>query len=166
MSLSRLLQEPLPGLPLVLSARPDQNLQLPGVQLVQDRVLEAGPLGGLLSLFLQDPEAAWMVFGVDLACLGPEAILQLKNLRNPLKPVSFLQREDIEPLAAIYEPACQSQLREAWFHYRLSLRRVIGQMPCQAIPLEVQHWPQLFNVNRPAEVEQARAYWRGELASH
>ena len=111
------------------SVRPSQNPG-PGVEsavreksaeLIPDRFLELGPMGGILSAQSVYPGAAWLVLGVDLPLLRGEDIDELLSFRNPLKFASCFgtnrsRRGELldyllpEPLCAVYEPKSYARM--------------------------------------------------------
>lgn len=74
---------------------------------IEDKFLDFGPMGGILSAMRQDPEAAWLVMACDLPFATKETLEYLISHRNPFRNATAYQSiEDgfPEPLCAIYEP--------------------------------------------------------------
>ena len=58
-----------------VSVRPDQAAELPaGLTALPDTFLNLGPLGGILSAFQADPNAAWLVLACDLPFLTRDTL--------------------------------------------------------------------------------------------
>ena len=163
--LSQVIQKTTGTQPFV-SLRPGQELDLGGLEPIYDRFYDAGPLGGLASLFMYDSEAAWLVLSADLACLEAPVLDELLVHRDPLKLASLLEREGLEPLAAIYEPRIAPYLQQGILQLKLGLIKLLEGLPVEHVSLPLELWPQLFNANQPDDIEKAQSYWRGRLASH
>src|SRR5690606_27984865 len=80
---------------------------------LEDIFVGFGPLGGILSAQMAQPEAAWVVLACDLPNLAVNTIEQLITERNPFKlATAFVSERDglPEPLCAIYEPKSLQRL--------------------------------------------------------
>lgn len=98
-----------------VSCRPDQAAEIEAAGLVPlpDTFLGLGPLGGLLSAFQLDPNAAWLVLACDLPFLTLESLRFLIDNRQPGRFATAFQsswNEFPEPLATIWEPRSYGQL--------------------------------------------------------
>ncbi len=94
---------------IYLSVNAAQALELGGssFQLVEDSFLGLGPLGGILSAFRQQPDAAWLVVACDLPLLTEKSLKTLVEGRNPSKTATAFYDGDHrfpEPLVSIWEP--------------------------------------------------------------
>ncbi|MET4075662.1 NTP transferase domain-containing protein [Hymenobacter sp. UYCo722] len=107
-----LLAEFCPG--VRVSVRPDQASELPaGLIALPDTFLNLGPLGGILSAFQADPNAAWLVLACDLPFLTRDTLEYLVSNRQPARlATSFRSPWDAfpEPLVSIWEPRGYGQL--------------------------------------------------------
>lgn len=84
-----------------------------GFPVIKDRYLDMGPFGAILSAFMHDPDAAWMVLACDLPYLSKEVILKLIDGRSVLHMGTAFKLEDSpfpEPLMAIYEPSIYKRM--------------------------------------------------------
>ncbi|MGC2235765.1 MAG: NTP transferase domain-containing protein, partial [Pyrinomonadaceae bacterium] len=80
-----------------VSCRPDQVADLPaGLQPLPDRFLDLGPMGGILSAFQLDPNAAWLVVACDLPFLSAETVQHLAQHRNGAKMATAFQSPENE----------------------------------------------------------------------
>ena len=97
-----------------VSVRPDQADDLPaGLTALPDTFLGLGPLGGLLSAFQADPNAAWLVLACDLPFLTRATLEFLVTNRQPARAATALKSpwdEFPEPLVTIWEPRSYGQL--------------------------------------------------------
>ena len=91
-----------------VSVRPDQAAALPaGLVPLPDTFLSLGPLGGILSAFQADPNAAWLVLACDLPFLTRATLEHLVVHRQPARMATSFRSpwDDFpEPLVAIWEP--------------------------------------------------------------
>ncbi len=74
---------------------------------IADSFLGLGPMGGILSAFRQQPDAAWLVVACDLPLLTSETLDALVNGRNPSTMATAFLDSDAqfpEPLLSIWEP--------------------------------------------------------------
>ena len=70
-----------------LSARSDQSLpaDVRHLPVIADRYDGIGPVGGMLSAFAHDPQAAWFVVGCDMPLLEAGDVRELFEARNPYR---------------------------------------------------------------------------------
>ena len=146
-----------------VSVRPDQTAELPaGLIALPDTFLNLGPLGGILSAFQADPNAAWLVLACDLPFLTRDTLEYLVTKRQPARmATSFRSPWDAfpEPLVSIWEPRSYGQLlRFLGLGYSCPRKALINS----DIELLTPSMPEeLRNVNTPAE----RAAATQELSS-
>ena len=97
-----------------VSVRPDQAADLPaGLVTLPDTFLNLGPLGGLLSAFQADPDAAWLVLACDLPFLTRATLEFLVTNRQPARAATSFRspwNDFPEPLVTIWEPRSYGQL--------------------------------------------------------
>jgi len=92
-----------------LSVNAAQAAELSGTsyRLIEDTFLGLGPLGGILSAFRQDPEAAWLVVACDLPLLSERSLDILVAGRDSGKMATAFYDSDHrfpEPLVTLWEP--------------------------------------------------------------
>lgn len=97
------------GIPAIHSCRQDQveYFTSQGCEVIVDRVSDLGPLGGIVSAFMREPETAWLVLACDLPLLDAEVINELIQNRDHFSvATAFVSPHDRfpEPLIAIWEP--------------------------------------------------------------
>lgn len=82
-------------------------------QLLPDRFVDFGPLGGILSALIEHPEKAFLVTAVDMPFLNETSFLDLLASRQVLRSGTCYINPDngfIEPLCGIYEAKIRSSL--------------------------------------------------------
>ena len=145
-----------------VSCRPDQVDELTGLELFPDTFLGLGPLGGLLTAFQADPNAAWMVAACDLPFLSAATLQFLVANRQPGRLATALKlpgQEFPEPLITIWEPRSYGHLLHMLsLGYSCPRKALINS---DAVILPAPRPNELRNVNTPAE----RAVAEQELAS-
>ena len=136
-----------------VSVRPDQAADLPaGLVALPDTFLGLGPLGGVLSAFQADPNAAWLVLACDLPFLTRETLDFLVSNRQPARAATSLKSpwDDFpEPLVTIWEPRSYGQLlRFLSLGYSCPRKALINsdiELLTPPVPAELR------NVNTPEE---------------
>ena len=136
-----------------VSVRPDQAADLPaGLVALPDTFLGLGPLGGVLSAFQADPNAAWLVLACDLPFLTRETLDFLVSNRQPARAATSLRSpwDDFpEPLVTIWEPRSYGQLlRFLSLGYSCPRKALINsdiELLTPPVPAELR------NVNTPEE---------------
>ncbi|MVN77853.1 NTP transferase domain-containing protein [Hymenobacter sp. HMF4947] len=97
-----------------VSCRAEQAAELPvGLQPLPDTFLGLGPLGGILSAFQRDPNAAWLVLACDLPFLTADTLRELVAGRQPNRLATAFRspsNEFPEPLITIFEPRAYPEL--------------------------------------------------------
>ncbi|WP_235296994.1 NTP transferase domain-containing protein [Portibacter marinus] len=144
------------GLETHLSCRNDQAKKFPDLRVILDKVNGLGPFGAIVSAFMRDPNAAWLVVPCDLPLLEEKHLENLISCRNPFKQATtFLNAETQfpEPLISIWEP--KMYLRMLQF---LSLgyscpRKILINSDVELIKVENQQF--MMNVNTPDEQQKA-----------
>jgi len=136
-----------------VSVRPDQAANLPaGLVPLPDTFLNLGPLGGVLSAFQADPNAAWLVLACDLPFLTRATLEFLVAHRQPARMATSLKSpwdEYPEPLVTIWEPRSYGQLlRFLSLGYSCPRKALINsdiELLTPPVPKELR------NVNTPEE---------------
>ena len=75
--------------------------------IIKDKLIGMGPMGGLISAFMEKPDVAWLSVACDLPFLSQKTLDYLISNRNPSKlATSFLDSDSKfpEPLVTIWEP--------------------------------------------------------------
>jgi len=142
---------------VVVSVRAEQAAELPACLVpLPDRFLGLGPLGGILSAFLADPNAAWLVLACDLPFLSADTLRTLVAGRQPSRLATAFQSPGSdfpEPLITIFEPRAYPELlRFLGLGYSCP-RKMLINSDVQVLP--TPGGDALRNVNTPAEREAA-----------
>ena len=136
-----------------VSVRPDQAADLPaGLTALPDTFLNLGPLGGLLSAFQADPNAAWLVLACDLPFLTRITLEFLVAHRQASRAATALRspwNDFPEPLVTIWEPRSYGQLlRFLGLGYSCPRKALINSDIALLAPPVPE---ELRNVNTPEE---------------
>ncbi len=143
-----------------ISARPGQGREALGRPVLEDRFLELGPAGGILSALHARPQAAWLVLGCDLPFVTPAVLDALLAGRNPWRAATAFRDPGSglpEPLCAVWEPRSRADLLGALAAGWSCPRHVLEWS--SATLLDLPDPRALENVNRPEEWEAARRRW-------
>ena len=140
-----------------VSCRVEQATELPaGLVPLPDTFLGLGPLGGILSAFRHDPNAAWLVLACDLPFLTADTLRTLVAGRQPARLATAFQspgNEFPEPLITIFEPRAYPELlRFLSLGYSCPRKMLINS---DVAVLPTPEGAALRNVNTPAEREAA-----------
>lgn len=123
---------------------------------ITDKFLGLGPLGGILSAFQQQPDAAWLTVACDLPYLSAATLKYLVQHRNPSKlATAFLDPEGKfpEPLITIWEPRAYSILLQFLSMGYSCPRKVLINSDIEL--LQAPALQDLQNVNHPHERDEA-----------
>ncbi len=136
-----------------VSVRAEQAAELPaGLQPLPDTFLGLGPLGGILSAFRHDPNAAWLVLACDLPFLTADVLRQLVAGRQPARLATAFQSPDNEfpePLITIFEPRAYPELLRFLGMGYSCPRKMLINSDVEVLP--TPGGEALRNVNTPAE---------------
>ena len=155
------------GVEAYVSCRSDQSEAegFRGLPQIQDRFLDFGPMGGILSALFFRREAAFLVLACDLPFLDKDAISFLIRRRDASKiATAYLSPEGLpEPLCAIYEPAAYPALLEFMGRgIHCPRKALINSDILGIVPEDIQL---LENVNHPEEYSAASIALHGGAQS-
>ena len=136
-----------------VSCRAEQAAEMPaGLVPLPDTFLGLGPLGGILSAFRHNPDAAWLVLACDLPFLTADTLRELVAGRQPGRLATAFQspgNEFPEPLITIFEPRAYPELlRFLSLGYSCPRKMLINS---DVAVLSTPGGAVLRNVNTPAE---------------
>lgn len=103
------------GVEPYISCRDDQRgfYEDHGCKTITDRISGLGPMGGMISAFMQNPDHAWLVLACDLPLLDIHVLQFLMARRkHQAMATSFQSPHDKfpEPLIALWEPKSYARL--------------------------------------------------------
>ncbi len=140
-----------------VSCRADQTTSehIKNYRTIEDRFLDFGPTGGILSAFHKYPYASWMVVACDMPFINLETITDLVNNRNPYRLATCFyngEKKWPEPLCAIYEPKAMLKLGHYLSIGKPCPRKVLMNSRIQCLDLNNQN--ALNNINTPSEFKE------------
>ena len=123
--------------------------------IIEDVFLKLGPMGGILSAFRTDPNAAWLTVACDLPYLSEETLQYLIEHRNPSKvATAFLDSEGVfpEPLVTLWEPRAYPVLLGYLSQGYSCPRKVLINSEVEILKAPANK--DFYNANRPEEYEK------------
>lgn len=132
--------------------------------IIEDVFLKLGPMGGILSAFRKDPDAAWLTVACDLPYLTEATLQYLVQHRNPSKvATAFLDADGVfpEPLVTLWEPRAYSLLLDYLSQGYSCPRKVLINSEVEI--LNPPNKKDFYNANRPEEYEKAISELRSEV---
>jgi len=124
---------------------------------IHDVFVDIGPLGGILSAMIRDPEAAWLVLACDLPFVNGSTIGTLVKKRNSSRMAtayrSAYEPGLPEPLCAIYEPKALFRILQ-FLARGIQCPRAILRRSDTRLIMQTQS-ASLDNVNNPQEYRKA-----------
>jgi len=152
--------------PLLVANASDAPQWRPDLVCVPDRLPGSGSLGGIYTAVLAGAEpvlcVAWDMPFVSVPLL--QTLVQEGRSCDAFLPESG-SRRGLEPLCAVYGPACRvpieqalarGDLRAIAFHEAVRL----GTLSLERVRAFGDPSELFFNVNRPEDLERAEALWR------
>ncbi len=124
---------------------------------IEDRFINLGPMGGILSAMMSQPERAWLVVACDLPFIDANTLQFLIQNRNPTKiATAFLdsQEQFPEPLIAIWEPKSYLTLYQFLSQGYSCPRKVLINSEIHLI--KAPDSKVLMNANEPQDYENAK----------
>lgn len=153
-------------LPIIVANAIDAPGWRPDLEVVKDVEPGQGALGGIYTA-IRSGDGPVLVTGWDMPFLTGELLLALMDGAagyDVFAPESRGPR-GIEPLCAVYGPACEPAIRAAIARGDLSAVAFHGSVRVGVLPLSAveRHGPAhhlFFNVNEPSDLERAGALAR------
>jgi molybdenum cofactor guanylyltransferase len=126
-----------------------------GLKTLPDTFTGLGPIGGILSAFQQNPQAAWMVVACDMPSFNLDAVNFLLENRKSSAFASALKSKygnAPEPLACIWEPAAYTILLQRLAQGLTCPVKALSTLPCHVVEVPNDAW--VANVNAPEDVKK------------
>jgi molybdopterin-guanine dinucleotide biosynthesis protein A len=123
--------------------------------IIEDVFLKLGPMGGILSAFRSDPNAAWLTVACDLPYLSEATLQYLIEHRNPSRvATAFLDSDGFfpEPLVTLWEPRAYPVLLEYLSQGYSCPRKVLINSDVELLTASSKK--DFYNANRPEEYEK------------
>jgi molybdenum cofactor guanylyltransferase len=143
------------GLPVWLSCRSEQadSFQWPKDEMVMDRIMEIGPIAGLLSAWMQTPTAALLTVACDMPFLTTRSLKQLldQRQRSAVATTLHLPGSDLpEPMITLWEPRAYPMLLQWVSTGQTCPRKFLIQANVHSV--EAAYNEELVNINTPEEL--------------
>lgn len=137
---------------IFISTREEQTTDFPRIN---DKFVDFGPVSGILSAMISNPNVAWFVLACDMPFVEKETLSSLMKARNPFKSATvFIGEDGPEPLCTIYEPkSIHSLLRNIGFG-KYSPRDFLRSTNTEIVKPEKEYW--LDNINTLDEFKEVR----------
>ncbi|WP_026463173.1 NTP transferase domain-containing protein [Adhaeribacter aquaticus] len=140
-----------------VSCNATQKEELEGkLPYLEDKFLDLGPKGGILTALQSNPNAAWLAVACDLPLLSSETLAYLVQHRDPSKMATAFYDSDgkfPEPLLTIWEPRSYATLLQFLSLGYSCPRKALINSDIQL--LSIPDTDELRNVNDPEAYEQA-----------
>ena len=123
---------------------------------IKDRLVEMGPMGGVISAFMKDRNSAWLVIASDMPFVNKQSIQKLISERNISEfATSYSLSKDAfpEPTFAIYEPKIYKRILEFLSLGYTCPRKVLINSDIEKIVVSDKDI--LRNINTEEEKDQA-----------
>lgn len=138
-----------------VSCRSDQaNFYLKkGCNVITDSVANLGPLGGIVSAFMQFPDNPWLVIACDIPLLDKSVLAELLQARNQYKTATCFKSPFDglpEPLISIWEPKSYVRIMESIAQGYNCPRKVL--INTESMIIECTQPEKLMNVNTPSDL--------------
>lgn len=147
-----------------LSCNAKQKLQFEDAYpVIEDSFLGLGPMGGILSAFRDNPNAAWLTVACDLPYLSEATLQYLVAHRNPTKVATAFwdpTGDFPEPLVTLWEPRAYPILLKYLSQGYSCPRKVLINAETEI--LEAPDKKEFYNVNHPEEYEEVKRELRME----
>ncbi len=145
------------GIEYYISCNSDQSNDLLDLPIIEDKYPEIGPMGGILSAFETYPESAWLLLACDLPFADNSNIKYLLDQRDPSKLITtyMINPKFLETTFTIYEKETYPLFLESYDKEDYSLRSIMKSSE-EIKVIEPLNMADLFNVNSPQDLEQAR----------
>ncbi len=127
------------------------NLFNPNIRCIHDLDLAKGPMAGILAVFQQYPDKAWLVLPCDLPFIDLELLQFLVKKRNPKRPVTLFSSVGgrIEPLVSIWEPNSYEMLQKSAAHGEYGLTKCLSANNIEIV--KTPNMEKLKNINTREE---------------
>ena len=136
----------------------DQSSMADTHSILEDKIEGLGPFGALLTAFLHDPNAAWLVVACDLPLVDQIFLQELIEQRDPSKVATAFQsphNQFPEPLITIWEPKSYALLLQFMAQGFTCPRKVLLNTDIALINPSTPK--KLMNVNFPEERDEVLA---------
>ncbi len=143
-----------------ISCRQEQEgeVHLNSFERIQDRMINFGPMGGIISAMETHPDARWLVIACDLPFVQESTVRELVNQSTGLKVATcFVNPEKgwNEPLCTLYEPKSLMRFYQSLGLGKKCPRKIL--MNSAVTQIQGVESRAVDNINTPGEYQQALA---------
>lgn len=161
------LSDALGALPILVANAPEAATWRPELPCLPDRRPGAGSLGGIYTAVMAAGPEPVLCVAWDMPFITASLLRALIEGSRPFD--AFLPesagRRGLEPLCAVYGPACGAAIERALD--RADLRAIafhdavrVGTLPLEQVRACGDPELLFFNINRPEDLQRAEALWR------
>jgi molybdopterin-guanine dinucleotide biosynthesis protein A len=129
---------------------------------IHDLFDDLGPVSGLLSAMIHQPNTPWLFVACDMPFVDRGAVRRLVQGRDASRTATVYQRSEahaFEPVFGIYEPEFLTVIRDALGSGTRSLHNMLEQEQVRTVP---PARPQILtSVDTPFERQRVQRYLRG-----
>jgi molybdopterin-guanine dinucleotide biosynthesis protein A len=142
--------------------------RVPGYASVNDAAPDCGPVGGIATALEYCEGAACLILSCDMPFMSKEILQRLIDHRNRRSPGKYVtawraaKDAKLQPLAAIYEPQCLPHFQICVNERLLKIRRVVPPYQWQYVEYPDEDEIFFFNLNSPADLEEALSLMGGK----
>ena len=136
------------------SCRKEQVNEYSNLNPLPDRLEGMGPFGAIISAFIHNPNAAWLITAVDLPYVNDSCLSELTSSRDSSKTATAFFNAETEfpdPLLTIWEPKSYIRLLKFLERGYSCPRKVLINSDCAVIKPSNRQW--LQNVNTPEQLK-------------
>ncbi|TCT06802.1 molybdenum cofactor guanylyltransferase [Aquabacter spiritensis] len=133
-----------------------------GIAVVPDAVPGHGALGGLHAALLNAPTPAVFVCGCDMPFISTALIRHLAHMLGPADAVVPRDGYGLQPLHAVYAARIAPLIPPFLMRGELRMERFVASLDARILPpADIAPYAEeaeiFFNINTPADLDQARA---------
>ena len=128
-----------------LSCNPAQKTDI-NLPYIEDQLCE-GPLTGIIAAHEAFPDVSWLVIACDMPYLDDQLLNQLISMRVTHKAATCFKKSLIEPLCAIWENSCFSDLTAYYKSGQKSPKTFLDTRDVKVIELSDDEGEKLRNIN-------------------
>lgn len=146
-------------IPVYISCSRQQLNDIPvSFNIIADEYNAIGPMGGILSAMLHQPDASWLVIACDLPFISIENMKSLISNRNKNADITTFQLHErfFETTFSIYEPSAYQWVNQFRIQKNYRLQSAFKEMKLHI--LHPENAQDFMNINTPEDLEKFRKF--------